>query len=318
MPVCNSHLAMKKILSIALLASSLGMGSAPFPIHAADTQGPEISAIAPLVATWNVPQLFYAYVDDPSGVEACVLVVSSTYEADMTYNEDEDRWVGTWTFVDDRTANSIRANCTDVLGNDAVGTARVMRVEGVPSSTDSDSSSADSTTDASEIDATDLSSEDLTLSSPILIKTVCPGGEDVNHPCRAVYFLDNEGKRHAFPNEKVYFTWYEDWTNILLVDDDVMSSFTLGSNVVYHPATRMVKFLTSRTVYAVGRFAVLYPIASEAAASSLYGENWNQQIDDIADVFFGNYEISEQTIETAEDFDLQAQQASVESFNDNL
>ncbi|MEK7620561.1 MAG: hypothetical protein AAB413_04985 [Patescibacteria group bacterium] len=308
-----------KFLPAFLVALVSGLSLLVSPVVAADTEGPEISAIEPLVATWNVPQLFYAYVDDPSGVDSCVIVVSSTYEDDMTYNEDEARWEGWWTFTDDRTANSIRANCVDVFGNETTGPARVMRVDGVPSeTTDGDATEVDSTTETSEVDATDLTHEDLTASSPVLIKTVCPGGEDVNHPCRAVYFLDNEGKRHAFPNEKVYFTWYVDWTNIYLVDDEVMSSFTLGSNVVYHPATRMVKFITSPTVYAVGRYGVLSPIASEEAAIELYGENWNHQIDDIADVFFGNYDISEERIETAEDFDVEAQEASVDSFNDNL
>ena len=85
---------------------------------------------------------------------------------------------GWWTFTDDRTANSIRANCVDVFGNETTGPARVMRVDGVPSeTTDGDATEVDSTTETSEVDATDLTHEDLTASSPVLIKTVCPEGK---------------------------------------------------------------------------------------------------------------------------------------------
>src|SRR5262249_22936910 len=47
-----------------------------------------------------------------------------------------------------------------------------------------------------------------------LVKLACPAKADVNHPCRAVYFFGNDGKRHAFPNARVYATWYADFSGV--------------------------------------------------------------------------------------------------------
>ena len=75
-PLAPNPMNAIKFLPAFLVALVSGLSLLVSPVVAADTEGPEISAIEPLVATWNVPQLFYAYVDDPSGVDSCVIVVS--------------------------------------------------------------------------------------------------------------------------------------------------------------------------------------------------------------------------------------------------
>ena len=305
---------MKYIYSFVLLA--LVLVSVPSSALAADTDGPIVSEVSPLSATYTVPEFFTATASDPSGVASCELLVSSIYTEPMTYNNDLDRWEATYTFVTERSANSIRAVCLDSLGNETKGKSKIIEVSEAPSETTQEVSEVDVDVPA-EVDATEWSSSTVILASPVLVKTVCPGGEDVNHRCRAVYFLDNNGYRHAFPNEKVYFTWYTDWTNIHLVSDSVMSSFPLGLNVTYHPGKKMVKFVTAHTVYAVAQYGTLRPIASEDVAVGLYGENWNQQIDDISDVFYGNYEMGEAVI-TVSDFDKDGELNSVTSINDNF
>jgi len=274
------------------------------PVLAADTTGPEVSTVSPLSAVYTVPQTYSVTATDPSGVTACTLIVSSIYETEMTYNEESDLWEVEYTFNTERSANSIRARCTDALGNETTGDSKIISVEDAPIAT-------------SEVDATEWTAGELTAASPVLIKLVCPGGEEITHPCRTVYFLDNEGLRHAFPNEKVYFTWYDDYSDLHLVSDDVMSSFSLGRNITYHPGTKLVKYQTVRTVYAVERYSLLRPIASEEVAIELYGEDWNQQIDDISEAFYANYSYGE-TIDESSDFDVDAQQESVSSINDNL
>ncbi|MBI4435146.1 hypothetical protein HY630_00595 [Candidatus Uhrbacteria bacterium] len=286
------------------------------PALAADTTGPEVGTVSPLSAVYNVPQTYSVTATDSSGVESCTLVVSSIYETPMAYNEDTDQWEVEYTFDTERSANSIRARCEDTLGNETSGKSRIVSVAGAPmESTDGEGDVTPIET--SEVDATDWSSAEVVAASPVLIKTVCPGGEDFTHPCRTVYFLDNEGYRHAFPNEKVYFTWYADYTDLHLVSSETMSSFSLGRNITYHPGTKLVKYQTVRTVYAVERYSVLRPIASEATAIDLYGENWNQQIDDISEAFYANYSYGE-IIDEESDFYVAAQTASVDSINDNL
>jgi len=136
-----------------------------------------------------------------------------------------------------------------------------------------------------------------------LIKTACKTGADVNDPCKAVYFYAADGKRHAFPNDKVYFSWFTDFSTVKEVSADFMSSLTLGKNVTYRPGIKMVKFQSIPTVYAVARGNILRPIATETIASLLYGQTWNKQIDDISDVFYKNYSIGDM-INSSADYDV--------------
>jgi len=122
-----------------------------------------------------------------------------------------------------------------------------------------------------------------------LIKLSCPSHTTADDPCKAVYLYGSDGKRHAFPNEKVFFTWYDHFDAVVNVSAEFLSALPLGKNVTYHPGTKMVKFASVPTVYAVEKGGVLRAIASEAVAAALYGSNWNKKVDDISDAFFGNY-----------------------------
>jgi photosystem II stability/assembly factor-like uncharacterized protein len=150
-----------------------------------------------------------------------------------------------------------------------------------------------------------------------LIKIACIGETNENDPCRAVYYYADDGKRHAFPNERVYFTWFEDFDDVIEVSLDFMSDIPLGSNVTYHPGAHMVKFQTTRTVYVVSRAGVLRPLASESVAGALYGLDWNQQIDDISDSFFSDYSFGE-SVDVAEEFDLEMEWKAVDGLDDNF
>jgi len=150
-----------------------------------------------------------------------------------------------------------------------------------------------------------------------LIKLPCAGSTDVNDPCRAVYYYADDGKRHAFPNSKVFFTWYEDFDDVVIVDSDFMSSLMLGSNVTYHPGTKMVKFQSWNTVYTVSAGGVLRAVASEEMAIDLYGDDWNTQIDDISDAFFSNYSFGDDLV-GSDDYNVEEHRASVSSIDDDI
>lgn len=107
----------------------------------------------------------------------------------------------------------------------------------------------------------------------------------------AVYEIGADAKRHAFPSESVFYSWYVDFSGVQTVTADVMSSYALGKNVTVHPGSKLVKITTDPKVYAVEPGGVLRPIASESIAISLYGSAWASQVIDIPDVFFLNYTI---------------------------
>lgn len=149
-----------------------------------------------------------------------------------------------------------------------------------------------------------------TTITPRLIKLACVGAVRADDPCKAVYFLGTDGKRHAFPNEKVYFTWYVNFDGVEIVTPAAMASISLGKNVVYRPGVRMVKFTTLNKVYAVTKGGALRWVTSEDVARSLYGAAWNKKIDDISDVFYLDYTFGADVIATS-DFNVVNETASV-------
>jgi plastocyanin len=132
----------------------------------------------------------------------------------------------------------------------------------------------------------------------------------------SVYYLGEDGLRYIFPNDKTYFTWHEDFTDIKWISDTSLSQIQIGGNVTYKPGVKMVKITTDPTVYAVGTNGTLHAIDSEEIAAELYGEDWNQQIDDIPDYLFGNYQIGS-SIDVASQFDSDAEKTGALSINDD-
>jgi hypothetical protein len=133
----------------------------------------------------------------------------------------------------------------------------------------------------------------------------------------AVYYIGADGKRHAFPNSKVFFTWYADFSGVTVVSAGQLASIPLGKNVRYKPGSRMVKFLSLNDTYVVTSGGILRWVKTEAVASALYGTNWNTMIDDIDDTFFTNYTIGN-PINAATDIDLAGVRSSVNTVSDDL
>ncbi len=133
----------------------------------------------------------------------------------------------------------------------------------------------------------------------------------------AVYYVSSDCKRHAFPNSKVYFSWYGDFSGVSVVSLQSMAAFTLGKNVTYRPGVKLVKFTTLNKVYAVSAHGVLRWVTSESTASALYGSTWNTKVDDIADTFYTDYQFGMDII-LAQDFVIANEQNAAPSINDNF
>lgn len=118
----------------------------------------------------------------------------------------------------------------------------------------------------------------------------------------AVYYYGQDGFRYVFANDKTYFTWYSDFSQVKKVSDAELSAIQIGGNVTYKPGVKMIKINTDPKTYAIGAGGTLRWITSEAAAVALYGSNWNKQIDDVPDAFFRNYKQGGADIAVAADF----------------
>ncbi len=258
-----------------------------------DTMAPTVTGLLPTNATVGVPVSLHANVSDNVAVSSCTLYVDGVSKGAMTVGGGVASLTQTFTTAGVAIAN---AYCVDSSGNATRGSSITITISAA-------------TTTSEERDAV----PEATVNT--LIKMACGSTADVSDPCHAVYYYD--GKRHAFPNEKVFFTWYENFDDVIVVTDAFMASITLGKNVTYHPGTRMVKFLTVNTVYAVGTDGELRAIASEEVAKSIWGSTWNKQIDDISDAFYSNYRFGE-GIDSTSDFDPEAVEASVTDILDIL
>jgi hypothetical protein len=109
----------------------------------------------------------------------------------------------------------------------------------------------------------------------------------------AVYYFANNGKRYVFPHEKVYFTWYQDFSPVQILPIDQMSLIPIGGNVTYHPGTNLVKFQTDTKTYIVTRGGVLRWVKTEDIARAWFGDQWNQHVHDISEAFYINYTFGE-------------------------
>lgn len=109
----------------------------------------------------------------------------------------------------------------------------------------------------------------------------------------AVYYYGEDGFRYVFPNDKTYFTWYEDFDDVQMISDATLATIQMGGNVTYRPGIKMVKINSDPKTYAVANGGTLRWVTSEAIAVDLYGSAWNTKIDDVADGFFTNYEIGD-------------------------
>ncbi|HCC22063.1 TPA: hypothetical protein DEP86_01515 [Candidatus Uhrbacteria bacterium] len=132
----------------------------------------------------------------------------------------------------------------------------------------------------------------LTAASPTDLH--CTPGSLIRIPViTSVYYCGSDGRRYVFPNARVYATWYADFSEVLTISPEEMAAIRIGGNVTYRPGVRLVKVQTDDKVYAVDRGGTLRWVSSPALAARYYGANWAQNVEDIPDVFFINYQIGD-------------------------
>lgn len=230
---------------------------------------PKLYSMTPTTALKDATVWYSAKVSDNEPLESCSFYVDDKLIKKMTVQLDV---VYTSHKLTENGFYDLFIECVDTDGNIVTGKTNTVKV-----------SSGSNYANAGD-----------------LIKMGCPAVVYPNHPCTAVYYFGVDGKRHAFPNEPVYKSWFKNFDDLIILSENVMSDIPLGKNVTFRPGNRLVKF-TTPTVYAVSYAGFLRPIANGEIAESLYGANWISLIEGVDDVFFGNYRIG-YTIESTNDF----------------
>lgn len=229
---------------------------------------PTVGKMTPTTAVAGEEVTYSSMVTDDDVLSSCRLYLDGEDEKSMTIKRDV---VYTTLELEEGTSR-LYAKCTDTDGNIVSGSSVTVTV-----------------------------SDGSTYVEPgALIKLGCEGDVYPNDPCTSVYYYGVDGKRHAFSTEAVFFSWFNDFDDLVIISKSVMSSIPLGKNVTFRPGERLVKFSTN-SVYAVSYEGVLRPIANAEIAESLFGEDWVSLIEIVDDVFYGNYRIGA-TVESSSSF----------------
>lgn len=115
-----------------------------------------------------------------------------------------------------------------------------------------------------------------------------------------LYYYSADGKRYVFPNDKIYFSWFTNFSDIVTLSDEELAKIPLGGVVHYRPGILLIKIQTDPKVYVVGEKGILRWIKSETIARALYGDNWNNLVDDLPVAFFTQYLIGSPVASTTD------------------
>jgi len=109
-----------------------------------------------------------------------------------------------------------------------------------------------------------------------------------------VYYYALDGQRYVFSNEKCFFTWYMDYSELQIVNAVTLAEIPLGGNITYKPGVKLIKFPSDPKVYAVARGGTLRWVMTDQLARLLYGNDWYvNDLDDVSEAFYQNYVIGE-------------------------
>lgn len=126
------------------------------------------------------------------------------------------------------------------------------------------------------------------LASGVSAATYIPMSGDLIKTAKGkgIYIVDDDLKRHLFPNEATFWTWYVgSWKdqNVKVISQDDFEKLDYGKNVTVRPGTNLVRFENSRKIYAVTPGAILCEVRA------LYGYNWEARVVNIQESFEDNY-----------------------------
>lgn len=94
-----------------------------------------------------------------------------------------------------------------------------------------------------------------------------------------VDYVGSDGRRYAFANAGVYYTWYDNFNALRRLScaefDAILDS---GTFVLARPGARLIQFNDSPSVYALSSGATLRKLENATAARAFYGADWGRYI----------------------------------------
>ena len=137
-----------------------------------------------------------------------------------------------------------------------------------------------------------IQAKSLTVPAGSLVKTA-------SNP--AVYYIGHDGERYTFSDDKVFYSWYTNFDDVITITDSQMYAFPLGGNITVRPGTKLIQFVGytlegqmtvgDPKVYAVEPGGVRRWIETASIAQTLFGSNWEQKIYAVPTTLAGFYSL---------------------------
>lgn len=125
----------------------------------------------------------------------------------------------------------------------------------------------------------------------------CTAGALMRTPeVSTVYYCGRDGGRYVFQDEGTYFSWFENFDDVITISGDEMSVIPLKGVITYKPGSFMLKLPSVPKVYAVGQGGVLHWIPSQEVAEALYGSKWASFIRDLPESFYPAYSLGSHVV----------------------
>lgn len=106
----------------------------------------------------------------------------------------------------------------------------------------------------------------------------------------SLFYLGNDLHRYIFPNSATYMSWYDNFDNVVEVEENILNHTPIGGLVTVKPGGQTwIKIQSDPKVYTVSNGGVLHWISSEAIARELAGNDWVSRIIDLPDTVFAGY-----------------------------
>lgn len=107
-----------------------------------------------------------------------------------------------------------------------------------------------------------------------------------------VYYIGLDAKRHPYPSEAIFKTWFPDFSGVKSINPTTLASISLGKPQLVRPGTHWVKIQSDPKTYLVepGGYSLRW-IKDEATAKTLGGTDWNKNIIDIEPTYFTKFSV---------------------------
>lgn len=105
-----------------------------------------------------------------------------------------------------------------------------------------------------------------------------------------VYYVDEAGKRRVFPDEATFFSYYDNFDNVVVVQDDQLRKLDLGGRMRMNLGS-LIKIQSDPKVYEVQSGGAIRHVPSETSAIARYGAQWAKLVRDVSVVFFFDYTV---------------------------